>query len=145
MDPRRARDPRLARADPRRQQTGSPFNAPPPQATPPYPPAQYQNGVPQYGYQGQPQPYASIPGPSHVPTPPASHPPPQYSSGPVSNQQLKEEARDATSPPPPTAISRSGSQTSPQESTGYKGRPLFCVVCASNQVCPYILLPSLEL
>lgn len=145
MDPRRARDPRLARADPRRQQTGSPFNAPPPQATPPYPPAQYQNGVPQYGYQGQPQVYASIPGPSHVPTPPASHPPPQYSSGPVSNQQLKEEARDATSLPPPTAISRSGSQTSPQESTGYKGRPLFCVVCASNQVCPYILFPSLEL
>ncbi|KAI0698896.1 Ssu72-domain-containing protein [Cytidiella melzeri] len=71
-----------------------------------------------------------MPGPSYTPAPPTPLPPQQY---PSSNQQLKEEAREASSLPPPSAMSRSVSQTSHPEVSPYKARPLFCVVCASNQ------------
>lgn len=55
--------------------------------------------------------------------------PPQYPTHDISNQQLSQEAQGAATLPhdPP--------QEQLQEpSSGYKPRPLFCVVCASNQV-----------
>jgi RNA polymerase II subunit A C-terminal domain phosphatase SSU72 len=64
MDPRRARDPRLARADPRLQRPRS--GSPAPMPTPPQVPTQYQqqwaeNGVQNYAApqitQGQSMPY----------------------------------------------------------------------------------------
>ncbi|KZT13164.1 Ssu72-domain-containing protein [Laetiporus sulphureus 93-53] len=104
MDPRRARDPRLARAsDPRlqRMQSNPPAHAqPPPQAPIPYP-----QGIP-----------------SNLPPYPTATPP-QYPGGALSNQQLAEEARGAASIPKPQ----------PPKPPIYKPRPLFCVVCASNQ------------
>ncbi|EIW61809.1 Ssu72-domain-containing protein [Trametes versicolor FP-101664 SS1] len=54
--------------------------------------------------------------------------PPQYPTHDISNQQLSQEAQGAATLPhdPP--------QEQLQEpSSGYKPRPLFCVVCASNQ------------
>ncbi len=104
MDPRRARDPRLLRADPRLQR---------PQSNPPGPPPtslqqpQLTSGYP-----------APIAGPSYSQTLPEASP--QWSNSPQSNQQLAEEAQAAASGPPATS--------------SYKPRPLFCVVCASNQV-----------
>ncbi|KAJ6509946.1 phosphoprotein phosphatase [Mycena vitilis] len=87
MDPRRARDPRLARADPRLQRVQ--------QDTPP----------------------------ASTPTPPL--PPP---------------VENGYATPPPSALAPYASDSSQSmapapdaESPAYKQRPLFCVVCASNQ------------
>lgn len=139
MDPRRARDPRLARADPRqRKHSGSPFNAPPPQQPSQYIPPHAANGAPPYLQQGPPPSYPPVPGPSYATPPPQLYPPQQYSSSPASNQQLRDEASAANSLPPPSVMARSTSQQSQRSNTppnGYKARPLFCVVCASNQVC----------
>ena len=121
MDPRRARDPRLARPDPRLQRQGQPG------------PPQYSN-APQPPYPTYPQHATSNGSPSHSQTPPQMQPP--YSTGPASNQQLQEEAEKASSLPPPATTS----QPTPQPTSDakgksiYKPRPLFCVVCASNQV-----------
>lgn len=121
MDPRRARDPRLTRTDPRLQrqhgQPGPSYNAPPP-PYPNYPPQGHGNG-----------------GLSYVP-PQAPQMQQQYSSGPVSNHQLREEAEGASSLPPPATASQPQTQPATEIKTKqiYKPRPLFCVVCASNQV-----------
>ncbi|KAJ3484432.1 hypothetical protein NLI96_g5655 [Meripilus lineatus] len=110
MDPRRARDPRLARADPRLQRPHSNSPAPPSHApTPPQQPPYQQQGYPPQASGSNYPPFAT------------ATPPPQYSSGPASNQQLAQEAQEASSIPPPTQPSI------------YKPRPLFCIVCASNQ------------
>lgn len=117
MDPRRARDPRLARTDPRLQrqqgQPGSSYNAPP-SVHPNYPPHAYGNGGPSYM-------------PPQAPQLQQQYPPPV---------QLREEVEGTGSLPPPPATSQS--QTLPPTDTKakhiYKQRPLFCVVCASNQV-----------
>ncbi|KAI9574574.1 phosphoprotein phosphatase [Boletus coccyginus] len=84
MDPRRARDPRLARADPRLQRVSSGSPAPPASQQQPWPPIDPQQ------VQYQTLPNAS----SNAPTP---------LSNDVSSASI------------------------------YKPRPLFCVVCASNQ------------
>ncbi|KAJ3558660.1 hypothetical protein NM688_g795 [Phlebia brevispora] len=105
MDPRRARDPRLARADPRMQQrpqSGLPLNAPPAQPAPSFPSQGTGSNVSGY-------------------TPPSTVPPPSmpYSTTPASNQQLKEEAQDAATLAQHTST--------PPASRPYKQRPLFCV------------------
>lgn len=101
LDPRRARDPRLARADPRlqRPQSGSP--APPPLAQPDA--SLYaQNG----GISAAPEPLPvmqmAAAGPSQPHIPLAN---PVMANTPLQNGQ-----------------------------PSFKIRPLFCVVCASNQV-----------
>lgn len=114
MDPRRARDPRLSRTDPRLQRTHSNSPVPPPSHIP-TPPHQ-----PQYPH----QPYLSQPSGSNHPPYPTATPPPQYSSGPTSNHQLVQDVQEVPSIPPPA-----------QPPSVYRPRPLFCVVCASNQVC----------
>lgn len=89
MDPRRARDPRLARADPRLQRVQQDTPAPTP--TPPLPQhAGIENG---YAAQATPPHAAAL-----------------YQGDAQSLQPIT-----PASPP-------------------YKQRPLFCVVCASNQV-----------
>ncbi|KAL0949726.1 hypothetical protein HGRIS_009766 [Hohenbuehelia grisea] len=97
MDPRRARDPRLARVDPRLQRS-------------------------QPGPAAQPvvQPTPPPPGPS-VPQVPYNTTWPENGSTSL----------------PTSTLSPSVPQEAPAETvappTGYKPRPLFCVVCASNQ------------
>ncbi|KAJ7937142.1 phosphoprotein phosphatase [Mycena leptocephala] len=88
MDPRRARDPRLARADPRLQrvQQDTPASTPTP---PPAQPTSIENG------------YA---------TPP-----------------------NALAPYPADSLPSSSTPVPTVETPAYKQRPLFCVVCASNQ------------
>lgn len=169
MDPRRARDPRLAR-----QRGGAPqppqqyppqqqYPQQPPGYSPPqqqyqhYPPPHYQTPPPHYPAQQQQQPYPhqyQQPPPSFPPNaqqgppyqaqqqqPPTASPfppqpqssiptyptatPQQYPAHAISNQQLANEAPGATEL----------AQHEPQPvKTIYKPRPLFCVVCASNQV-----------
>lgn len=109
MDPRRARDPRLARVDPRLQ-ARSHSNSP----------------VPQPAYHGPMlQPNAAHGGPSHVGI--------SYS-----NQQVMPQAQSTAGPSIQNAVSQptplQQAQGRPQSSKTYKTRPLFCVVCASNQV-----------
>ncbi|KAI0773840.1 Ssu72-like protein-domain-containing protein [Fomes fomentarius] len=122
MDPRRARDPRLARQDPRLQQRShsntpsgpsqGPSHQGPLHQAPPYqaPPLQASTS------QGYPPPAA----PQNYPPYPTATPP-QYPGHDASNQQLTHEAQS--------------SATLPHNHTpsSYKPRPLFCVVCASNQ------------
>ena len=99
MDPRRTRDPRLARVDPRLQQV----------------PAESSS--------------------SETLTPPI---PPTVDA--LSNHQT--DNGDSNSPPPQPipqspVVEPSPSSTPPNSSTPnslYKPRPLFCIVCASNQV-----------
>ena len=90
MDPRRARDPRLARADPRLQrvQSGSPVSTPPP----------LYNSTEQWSENGTET---------------------------SATQQLTQTPEAQNDHPQ--------SQGTPFQ-PGYKPRPLFCVVCASNQV-----------
>lgn len=135
MDPRRARDPRLARADPRqRPHSGSPFNGPPSQQPGQYGPPPATNGAVPYPQHGSPASYPLVSGPSFAPSQPQPYLPPQYSSSVASNQQLKDEAQTANSLPPPMAMAPSTSQQPGSQLNVYKARPLFCVVCASNQV-----------
>jgi hypothetical protein len=98
MDPRRARDPRLARADPRLQrvQQDTPASTPTP---PPAQPTSIENG------------YA---------TPP-----------------------NALAPYPADSLPSSSTPVPTVETPAYKQRPLFCVVCASNQVNPSSWSPSI--
>ncbi|KAK0230825.1 phosphoprotein phosphatase [Armillaria fumosa] len=97
MDPRRARDPRLTRADPRLQRVqvdATPTPTPPPQ----YPSHSGENGSGSalVALTSQIQPNNAI----------------EYSHAPAQN--------------PPTSLDNA-------VTLGYKPRPLFCVVCASNQ------------
>jgi len=104
MDPRRARDPRLTRADPRLQRPHS--RSPAPIPTPPQvQPAQYYQQWAENGVQNYADPPVSQ----------AQNVPYQHSI-----QQLP-----AASVPLP--------QTVVISSPVYKQRPLFCIVCASNQ------------
>jgi len=91
MDPRRARDPRLARTDPRLQRASSGFPV---------------NQMPQDNYAHWPE--------NGIQTPDFSTP---QAQAPLSTQEMNQEnqAPNATAPAP------------------YKPRPLFCIVCASNQ------------
>ncbi|KZP32853.1 Ssu72-domain-containing protein [Athelia psychrophila] len=102
MDPRR-RDPRLARADPRLQQPSSGSPAPVSTQTPP----QFSGGQQQWIENAQPLPNSSAA-------------PPQISAD-VS--QFRPSAE-------PVDVSASASQATAQQA--YRERPLFCVVCASN-------------
>lgn len=97
MDPRRARDPRLARADPRLQQvpSGSPAPTPSPQQL-------GQQWSPMNGYD----------------LAPSSQSPAQLSGYPLDGTGQSSLPLDSQIGPTP------------------KERPLFCVVCASNQVGP---------
>ncbi|KZT24449.1 Ssu72-domain-containing protein [Neolentinus lepideus HHB14362 ss-1] len=94
MDPRRARDPRLLRADPRLQQRQPP-NAPPPASFP----------LP-----------GAVNGMLHSPTPP----------------QPFEQATSSLQSAAEVQIASHLQQQQAGPST-YRPRPLFCVVCASNQ------------
>lgn len=98
MDPRRARDPRLARADPRLQQRV-------PSSSPAPPSFQQQ----------QHQQQSTSNGIAYAPTPP------QPFEQATSALQPMAEALQA-----PAVHQQAGPST-------YKPRPLFCVVCASNQ------------
>lgn len=89
MDPRRARDPRLMRADPRLQKVPSGSPAPPAPQQQPWPPTDSHGTPQQVQYQASPDVSFNAPAPSNNEAPSASI---------------------------------------------YKPRPLFCVVCASNQV-----------
>ncbi|KII94738.1 hypothetical protein PLICRDRAFT_33549 [Plicaturopsis crispa FD-325 SS-3] len=105
MDPRRARDPRLARADPRLQRTHSNSPVPPQQQAPQ---AQWtENGVPGYtttaAQETAPQTQAA--------------PYPHYEQASAGSSHQVQQAQ----PHPPASTPM------------YKPRPLFCVVCASNQ------------
>ncbi|KAJ7744534.1 phosphoprotein phosphatase [Mycena maculata] len=95
MDPRRARDPRLARVDPRLQRVQQDSPAP----TPTPPPSGIENGYPNQA------------------TPPPALAPYQAQADSQSSQ----------------ADSRSSQPMTATTSAPYKQRPLFCVVCASNQ------------
>ncbi|KAI0643727.1 Ssu72-like protein-domain-containing protein [Trametes meyenii] len=130
MDPRRARDPRLARQDPRLQQRPHP-NAPsgPPSQGPPHQGYQYPGPPPPQApqlqastSQGYPTP---VPQNAYPPYPTAT--PPSFPAHDVSNQQLSQEAQGAATLP------HESQPQQEQQNTGYKPRPLFCVVCASNQ------------
>jgi len=89
MDPRRARDPRLARADPRLQrvQSGSPV----------------------------------------------STPPPLYNTSQASDQWTENGTNPPTAQQLQTTQTPIDQQQGTLSQTGYKPRPLFCIVCASNQ------------
>ncbi|KAI0829377.1 Ssu72-like protein-domain-containing protein [Trametes gibbosa] len=136
MDPRRARDPRLARQDPRLQQR-------PPSGNPSGPPPQQPQHQGYQNHQFPPQPpqmHASTsqgyspPAPQNAYTAYPTATPSQYPAHDVSSHQLAQEA--ATLPhetpalPPPQQMQHVQQQRPP---SAYKPRPLFCVVCASNQ------------
>ncbi|KZT74581.1 hypothetical protein DAEQUDRAFT_200371 [Daedalea quercina L-15889] len=120
------------------------YQQPPPYVAqqPPFPPHQYQQQPPPFPPQAplnssyppqqpqQPQPSqapsfppVSQPAPTSVPLYPTATPQ-QYPAHAISNQQLADEARGAAEIPKPDT-------ESPRAI--YKPRPLFCVVCASNQ------------
>lgn len=116
MDPRRARDPRLARADPRiqRPSSGSPVPAPAPQTPQQYQQQQWaENGVQNY-----------------------STPPPSQIGGQLTSYQQPPHQLQASPAPPPVQV---------EAALEFKQRLLFCVVCASNQVSSITLLVMLDL
>ena len=104
MDPRRARDPRLARADPRLQQ---------PQPQQQQQRQQLPTPTPNNGFN-------STPG-SHSVTPPQ----PFVTAMATVSLQIPSAADASTS-----ALTHPDTPSAPN----FKTRPLFCVVCASNQV-----------
>ncbi|KAI0321888.1 hypothetical protein OF83DRAFT_133558 [Amylostereum chailletii] len=107
MDPRRARDPRLARAaDPRLQRPAS--NSPAPG-----PPQQYYNQPP-------PIQQSTSSTPHNATTPQAF-----FNAGEAVAQQLTQ--ANIPAPLHPSSDPQAGTVSK------YKQRPLFCVVCASNQ------------
>ncbi|KAF8192497.1 phosphoprotein phosphatase [Pholiota molesta] len=109
MDPRRARDPRLGRVDPRLQNTqGQPTSVPTP------PPASHN--LPQVTSQKPPQWDEN----GAVSVPPSAQPTPQPQSI-ASNSSTSQ------------ALQTASTSTSSETTTIYKPRTLFCVVCASNQ------------
>src|SRR6266404_8694437 len=101
MDPRRSRDPRLARADPRLQQQQQGQQSHTPTLNNP------NNGV------------TSNPG-SHSVTPP---------------QPFVNAVATMSSQIPPATDMVSTTLPPQNFAPGFKTRPMFCVVCASNQVC----------
>lgn len=118
MDPRRARDPRLARADPRLQNRPSTSNSPAPA-----PLASTPDHVQQ---PQQPQDQLSAPTPPSLPS----------DEGPsgqaVSTNGQNDVGRSIS--PQEQATPSSAPQSAPESRPKYKPKPLFCVVCASNQV-----------
>jgi RNA polymerase II subunit A C-terminal domain phosphatase SSU72 len=114
MDPRRARDPRLARADPRLQQ---PQPQPPPQLQ--QPPQQQLR-----------QPLPTLTPDNGINSNPGSHsitPPQPFVTAIATVSSQIPQAADAST-------SASGHSQGTLSPAGFKTRPLFCVVCASNQV-----------
>ncbi|KAG1874532.1 phosphoprotein phosphatase [Suillus subalutaceus] len=101
MDPRRARDPRLARVDPRLQRGPSALSAPSPQQQ-----SGSGQGATQWTANG-----AYMASQSMVPN------------------ALVQQADTASE----NAIAGPSTPANNVESSAYKPRPLFCVVCASNQ------------
>lgn len=137
MDPRRARDPRLARADPRLQNrhSNSPAPAqtptPTPQATPVVAqsyqqtpqnnlPASYASVYPPGAQSGaEAVPGLAVPGPSTV----------------SSYTQASQAVQSVQQAQPTVAQTQQSSQQVTQPPTlKTKPKMLFCVVCASNQV-----------
>ena len=110
MDPRRARDPRLVRTDPRLQQP-QPQQQQQQQLRQPLPTPTPNNGI------------NSAPG-SHSITPPQ----PFVTAIATVSSQIPQAADTSTST---SALTHPPDTPSPPS---FKTRPLFCVVCASNQV-----------
>ncbi|EJD00960.1 phospho protein phosphatase [Fomitiporia mediterranea MF3/22] len=123
MDPRRSRDPRLARADPRLQNrppSNSPVPTPPPQLGQYTAPQQDSgtsayNSAQTYGAQG----YTAPPIPQNVATQTS---PPMGVAGPSSYQTQNPPV------PVPAPVPEQVQPVAPK----YKPKPLFCIVCASN-------------
>lgn len=128
MESRRARDPRLSRVDPRRQHQRSPSNSNAPVNTSPQPQTHYQ-GIPAAPVEGQASTSANT-----IPPYPTASP---YPDAVVSNGQLADEAQGAVELGDNL---QSEAHTSYLSLSTYKPRPLFCVVCASNQVSPLLVL-----
>ncbi|KAL5508443.1 SSU72 [Sanghuangporus vaninii] len=119
MDPRKVRDPRLARADPRLQNrlpSNSPAPAPPQSAVPA---AQADNNTASYAAQA----YSAQ----------------TYSSSPIFQNGVDSSAAvagpstyQAQNAPVPASILSVASETAQPYTPKYKPKTLFCIVCASN-------------
>ncbi|KAH9482930.1 RNA polymerase II subunit A C-terminal domain phosphatase SSU72 [Psilocybe cubensis] len=108
MDPRKARDPRLARADPRLQQ---------PQATQPTPMAPSVSYNAQYNATSAQQWDAN----------------PNNASSADTTLQFQATAHTGSDIAAPQTNNEAQPTSSTSSTSMYKQRPLFCVVCASNQ------------
>jgi len=114
MDPRRARDPRLARTDPRLQQS--------------QPPAGPSTTAPQNAFDSVCNPQLNVPNSLSQ----------QWTeNGNVGTQNIQTTAQIQANTSSQVSTTISQSSTTSSASNGapvaYKSRPLFCVVCASNQ------------
>ena len=137
MDPRRARDPRLAR----QPQRPPPSTRTPPVATTPssYQGYPAQNGSAGYGPSSSSMPAYSAPTPSYPGPPPSAYPSPSWSPTNVPLQpsyaaQPSPSASAAAAAAPSGHPLPSLSSSTPEQAASHKPRPLFCVVCANNQV-----------